>query len=124
MNSLTIIFPEANLGNLLGAIQYIKFTILLRGTNGYRVIAEGFSHPEGAIMERDFASHVNFADNVAGGVQDGWHDIWKRAWTGLKAADGRLQIQSLMGSIGVVDIPPAVEMHLALRQVRQGIAAN
>ena len=97
MRSLTIITSQADLRNLELAEVDLVVAIDLRRPDGHRVVAEGFAHTEPMPAEINFATRIHFTHPIAGFVQDGRQDFWKRTRAGLIPAGRWLHTKASWG---------------------------
>ena len=52
------------MGDFAGTEKDIKNKIGIRRAQSNRIVAKGFSYPEGAIAEGDLAGLINLADDI------------------------------------------------------------
>ena len=115
MAGVVIILAKVELCNLLVAEVDIEAPIALARPDSHRLISEGLAHADGSVVIRDASGAVHAAD-VPAIVQHRRQRFWKGTRTGCITAGRWLKAQGLMGSLGVVHLPPAVEVHLTVLQ--------
>src|SRR5581483_3044808 len=85
-----------------------------------RVAGEGFGYAEGVALVMEQAAVLDPAQAGAGWVGDRGQGVREAARAGLVAAGRDGEGQGLVGAVGVVGLPPAIECGLAGRQIGEG----
>jgi len=77
---------------------------------------------EFAVSKAQFAIPFHPYDLIIRAILDRRQDLREGAWAGTIAGDWRLHLQSLMGPLMVIDLAPALEGRLGMRQMLETFA--
>lgn len=101
--------------------EYNVFSILIRGSQADRLVPEGFPHPKRPALERDPARAIHLPDDLPGFIPDGRPLFRIGPGTGMVSARRRLHAQGFVRTLPIVEIAPAREDRLPIRQPRARI---
>src|SRR5262249_6623732 len=103
----------------LGAEVDAEYAVLADRSQRDTFAAERLAEPDAALVDGDVAVLVGFANAIGGAVLDRRQGVRERSRAVTIALSWPGEIERFMWAIVVVDMPPAVEGALALRQVRE-----
>jgi hypothetical protein len=110
---------QVDLGHPVVAEEDIEQTIGLRRSQGDRVATKGLPDLEGPVPVAELTADDDLADNVVRPVLDRRQHLREGPGARPVPTGRNRQAQGLVRVLEVVHLPPAIELALAGRQVRQ-----
>ena len=117
--SMLVIVREVKLGDRMSGEEHVPDPIGTCRPDSHQHALEGLRYLEDTSKDLDSTFVANTTCQVGWFVLHGWKDLGKRSWAHLVLAGRGSKVKGIMRPLQVVDVPPAVEGFLAVRQISE-----
>jgi hypothetical protein len=110
--------------DFLVAEEDIEDAVYGGGAKSHGLPVEGVADFEWTALEPDFSAELDLSDEVAGLVEERREDVGEASGRGLVARGWDGQLESVVGSLEVIDVAPVVEGPLSVGEIREAVACE